>query len=90
MTRSALTWSALTWSAQLRGRAPGRAVLTRSPQLQQCSVLEPWLLSHAGARSAGPARRGKATLLAAGRLLRTGVTAVVDMAGCGGTRRGSA
>ena len=46
-------------------------------------VLEPWLLSHAGARSAGPARRGDATLLAAGRLLRTGVTAVVDMAGCG-------
>ena len=44
-------------------------------------VLEPWLLGHAGGRSAGST--ADAVRFAAGRLLQTGVTAVVDMAGCG-------
>ena len=45
------------------------------------NVLEPWLLAHAANRSAGSRR--DSTMFAAGRLLRTGVTSVVDMAGCG-------
>lgn len=57
------------------------AAVSDTQQGRLDDVLEPWLLAHAANRSAGS--RLDSTIFAAGRLLRSGITSVVDMAGCG-------